>query len=521
MSGEPANLLTEDSPLAELLPVAARETHRRVVSMATIFMLIALSGLALGMLLPKRYTASTTILVEQSNIIAPLMEGRAVPTGVANRANIAREVALSRKVMAEILEVGGWMEKNPSPIEQDRLIEQIGNRTRFSSPRENLIQIVYTDADPRRAHAVTRAFAEHVIEESLTMKERESREAYEFIDAQVRQYHAKLTEAESNLERYRGENPDARPGVEGDVNARIRELRRQIENSRLDLMDLRSQEDALRAQLSGESEITTVQTRAGQFRVRLMELQSERDGLLLNYTALHPDVVRLEHQIRDLEQDLLREESRERLRASGPGEELSGAAAYNPLYAELRSKLAEASRRSAATASRIAAAEDLLEQERERNRQIAASESTLAELTRDYEVNRELYQDLLKRRENARVSMNLDAERQGLSFRIQEPAMVPLRPSGLRLLHVAGAGLMLACAVPMALLLAFVKLDPRVRSPKRIEDIGLPLLAVIPPYRSRRDRIAELRRYLVAGTLFASVPVAYGVVLSLKLVHVL
>ena len=28
----------------------------------------------------------------------------------------------------------------------------------------------------------------------------------------------------------------------------------------------------------------------------------------------------------------------------------------------------------------------------------------------DYEVNRDLYQDLLKRRENARVSMNLDAE---------------------------------------------------------------------------------------------------------------
>src|SRR3546814_6719110 len=96
-------------------------------------------------------------------------------------------------------------------------------------------------------------------------------------------------------------------------------------------------------------------------------------------------------------------------------------------------------------------------QEIERSGRIAASESSLAELTRDYEVNRDLYQDLLKRRENARVSMNLDAERRGLSFRIQEPATVPLRPSGLRLLHVAGAGLVFAVVAPLALLFGLIK----------------------------------------------------------------
>ena len=52
----------------------------------------------------------------------------------------------------------------------------------------------------------------------------------------------------------------------------------------------------------------------------------------------------------------------------------------------------------------------MLNSELDRSRRIAASESALAELTRDYEVNRDIYQDLLKRRENARVSMNLDEE---------------------------------------------------------------------------------------------------------------
>src|SRR3546814_12972129 len=104
----------------------------------------------------------------------------------------------------------------------------------------------------------------------------------------------------------------------------------------------------------------------------------------------------------------------------------------------------------------------MLAQEIERSGRIAASESSLAELTRDYEVNRDLYQDLLKRRENARVSMNLDAERRRLSFRIQEPATVQLRPSGLRLLPVPGPALILLRVGPSAVSVGFIKLDPRV-----------------------------------------------------------
>src|SRR3546814_4245213 len=54
----------------------------------------------------------------------------------------------------------------------------------------------------------------------------------------------------------------------------------------------------------------------------------------------------------------------------------------------------------------------------------ADSEAVTAELTRDYTVNRDVYQDLLKRRESARVSMNLDADQDGPSFAVQNPAEI-------------------------------------------------------------------------------------------------
>jgi uncharacterized protein involved in exopolysaccharide biosynthesis len=201
---------------------------------------------------------------------------------------------------------------------------------------------------------------------------------------------------------------------------------------------------------------------------------------------------------------------------------LEGSATLNPLYGEIKSKLSDARSRSAAATSRIATAETLLAQELDRSRRIAASESTLAELTRDYEVNRDLYQDLLKRRENARVSMNLDAEKRGLSFRIQEPAVMPLRPSGVRLLHVAGAGLGAAFIAPLALLFGLVKFDPRARTPLRIErEAGLPLLGTIPSYPTPAKRKRFVRRIALASALFLAVPVVYGVALAMKLAHAL
>jgi polysaccharide chain length determinant protein (PEP-CTERM system associated) len=512
----------EGQSALSLLPILAKEFRRRSVMLLGTFAAIAMLALALGVLLPKKYTSTTTILVEERNIIAPLMEGRAVATNVVDRASILREVAFSQKVMEEILETGGWLQDNPTPLEKDKLIEKIIGRTKVSNPSANLIQVAYSDSDAERAYHVTKRFAELMIQESLSTKERESSDAYAFIDSQVKQYHAKLTTAEAELERFRNSNPDARPGVDTDVNARIGELRRIVETGRMELIDLRSQEGALRSQLSGENEVTQVQTRAGQIRARLAELQSQRDQLLLTYTEQHPDVVRVQHQMRDLEEDLRREQSQQQLARATGATSLDNPSTFNPLYAELRSKQAEASRRSASTAARIATADQMLAEELGRSGRIASSESALAELTRDYEVNRDLYQDLLKRRENARVSMNLDAEQRGLSFRIQEPAAMPLRPSGLRVMHVGIAGVLLALIIPLLLLFALVKLDPRVRSALQIErEAGLPVLGSIPMYMSGSRRSQMMRRNAFATMLFLSVPVIYGLTYTLKLMDVL
>lgn len=495
--------------LLDKLPALLAETRRRALLLMVGFAVIALLLLAVGVLLPKKYSSATTILVGEGNIIAPLMEGRAVPTGVVDRARIAREVIFSRSLMAKILEHGGWAAEITDPIDRERAIEQIKRRTVIDSPGPNLIRIAYSDAEPDRAFRVAQRYSELFIDESLAAKERESREAYEFIAERVDEYHSKLTDAEERLKQFRAENMEARPGSEADVLARVSEVRSRIEKARTDLAELQMRESALQGQISGEAEVADERRQSAQIQQRISEMNTELQRLLLDYTDAYPDVVRLRHQISDMQELLAREQE-----AEADVRPDAGNARSNPLYQELRSDLAKVRSDMAALRARINDNEGLLEAELDRGRRVADSEADLAELTRDYEVNRDLYQDLLRRRENARVSMSLDAERRGLTFRVQEPAALPLQPSGMRLLHFAGAGLVLGAAIPLGLLLLFVQVDPRARNGKGLaEAIRLPVLVSVPEYRTIGDQRRSWVRLLAGFALVGATLVIYVLVM--------
>ncbi len=506
-------------PAKPLPPLAIEEARRHPALLAAIFAAIALGTLLLALLMSKTYTASTTILVDEENTPLASADRPAPPKGQAHAA-AAREIALGRKGMGEILKAGGWMDERPDAVQQERLARQIAARTDISSPRQlpNLIQVSYSDNDPTRAYQVTRRIGEVIISESQAVKSRSNREAYEFLDDQVAKYQSRLNESENRLSAYRQANPDARIGSSEDVALRITELRRAIDGARLEQIDAGAQVAALRSQFAGQTPYGMVHSRSSQAQARIAELQGERDQLLLKYTEQHPDVVQIDSQIRDLQSNAGARPGNALVVARGA----TGATGLNPYYNEIKGRLADASSRAAASASRIAMAQAMLDQELQRSTRVADSDNKLAGLTRDFEVNRDIYQGLMKRRENARVAMNLDAERGGTGLRIQEPAAVPLEASGLRPAHVAGAGLLLATLVPALVLFGWLKLDPRVRSAGQIEQLAqLPVLGSIPPHATSHRRAQSKRKRTAASMLLLAVALAYALVMILKWTNVL
>ncbi|MGY0559802.1 XrtA system polysaccharide chain length determinant [Luteimonas sp. A277] len=493
--------------IVQLLPAATKEARRRRWTLVGLFGAIVIAGLVLVLAMPKEYTASTTLLVEETDVIQPLLEGRTVPTSVVDRAAIAREVAFSGQSMEQVLETGGWLATDPDPLQRAQLASQIMGRAEITNPRENpnLIRISYSDSDPRRAQAVTSRFGELIIQESLSTRSRESRAAFEFIDSQVDDYRTRLNDAEDRLAEYREAHPEVLLGDEENVARRISELQLQIDRSLMDQAEQSSQAGSWATHVAREQSISAVQTRTGPLQQRIAELQAERMTLAGTYTDQHPDMVRLQAQINDLQAQLER-----------GGIPVTAAAMPVAASGNLdRGRLTEARSRSVGTASRIATGNQLLQGELQRLSRVAALGSDLANLTRDVQVNLDLYQDLLERRENARLSMNLDIQRGGLNFRVQEPAALPLMASSISRTHVALGVLALAIIAPLLLLLAWLRFDPRVRIASQIETIGLPVLGTIPPggYSRPRRRAPGQKALALTSAVLLALPIAAAVAL--------
>lgn len=496
-------------PFEQGIRVIVNEAFVYRKAVVILFVLISMTFAVVGLVWPNTYKSSTTIIVDQKNIIQPLMEGAAVATTVTDRARIAREIIYGRNLLKKVMEETGQLESEHTGIELELLVESLKNRTKIVDVGKNLIKIEYEDSDPERALKTAEKLSELFISESLEAQAKESQSAFLFIEKQVEQYHTKLTTAEDELKEFRSLNLDARPGTEAEVGARISTLQERIEKASQDLKEAEIRKSSIEKQLFGEAEITGSLSREGQYRIRMNELQAELDTLRLNYHDTYPDIVRLRHQIDDLSRAILSEkEKRESGEYSGktkPNEVDRQSIFLNPLYQNLRRELSETKTNIETLSARLKDNKRLMAVELKRGRRVHVGEAKLAELTRDYEVNRDIYRDLLRRRENARVSMNLDLTRQGMSLRVYQPAFLPLRTSGLRFIHFLLGGMLLGVSVPIMFLYFVFRFDPRVRIESIISDeMGLPVLSVIPHLTTPMEDQAISRDAVRLGAIVLS-----------------
>lgn len=469
------------------------EIIRHRVFIVVSFVLLSFMALLVGLNWPQVYSSYTSIYVEEQNIIGPLMQGAAVPTEVIDRSSIAREILYGRKLLLKVVEDLELAEPSASPATIEKVMEGIKYRTTITG-RRNLISISYQDSSPQLAYSVTKHMAELFIAESLADKARESEAAFEFIEQQAQEYKEKLVNSEEELKRFRSENIEARPGIVGEIGRRNAELSNRLDQITQELREARIRRASLMRQLSGEAEAATNFSRAEQYKTRIAELQAQLDTLRLSYHETYPDIIQLKAQIQDLRDAVARENSGGN---GGSSRSIDERVLTNPLYQELQRSLYETNTLVETLTARQAQTQSLLDEQIELGKRVQDYEARLSELTRDYEVNREIYADLTRRRESARVSMNLDREHKGLAMRIDEPAYLPHKPSGLQFIHFAIAGPVLALIFPIVGVVALRHFDPRIRSEEKMtEGLGLPLLGVVPvlatPAEERRETVSHI-----------------------------
>jgi polysaccharide chain length determinant protein (PEP-CTERM system associated) len=485
-------------PYEQLLAIIIKECNLRRNTMFIFFAVISLTLLVVGKDWPKKYTSDTIIHIDNSNILQPLMRGAAVSTRAIDHVATAKEIIFGEKIMNQLILDADWLDKKLSDVDREILKKDIVKSVKLQGVGKDLLKIKYTHSDPMRAYLVTKRLTELYIEEGGKAKIEESKSAYDFISNQVNEYLIKLTTVEEELRAFRSNNPDARPGLENEVSGAITRLQRDIEKAKLQLQETHIKKISLEKQLSGEAAITISQSKQGLYRSKIADFQARLETLRLDYKETYPDILRLKHQINDLKQSLneeitKRELAKKQARSTG-NQYIDESIILSPLYQQLRSNVSATETEVATLDARIKALEKNLKNEYNRARKIFGGEAKLTKLTRNYEVNQEIYQDLLRRLQNARVSKKIDEQQKGVTYKIQEAAKIPLLPAGARFLHFALAGLILGILVPVGFIYFLIQFDPRVRFSQIISnELNIPVLVeinkYITPEQERKNRV--------------------------------
>ncbi|TGN41511.1 XrtA system polysaccharide chain length determinant [Marinobacter confluentis] len=490
-------------PLSHIPAEVFREIRKHKWISFFTFALVSFLVLGAGFVWPYQYRAEVVIYVDDSNIIRPLMEGRAVTTEISERTSTARELLQSRQILQELAtdpELFGSAQ--PDQQELEERITRLRDGLSVHPRGESYFGIRYASTSQLDAFRIAQRLGQQFIEQSRDRKRAESRNAYDFIDKQVKGYEAQLNTVEQRMKEFLSENKE---GTEEEANARMAELRTKLELAELDKRELETRVSSLMNQMQGVRPTLSQGQTEDAYRERIKSLEERLDQLRLQYHDTYPDIVITREQLAELR--------KQRANATAESDSASrqqsgGDAIPNPVYQELGVSLSNARANLASVETRIRSLQELLVNQEQRMVRIQANKAEFSEITRDMEVNKDIYDDLLKRREKARVSMHLDVEGQGMNFRIAEAAQYPTSPNGPQFQMFAFAGLFLGALAPFGALAGLLQLDPRVRAKEQLEDgIGLPVLVDIPavrtPYEKRSSRRQTLFIFIFVFTVLA------------------
>lgn len=160
--------------LKDLLAALRAELIRLRFWCVLLFLAVAYLFLAVGLVWPKSFTTKVVLFADVTNIIEPLLKGRAEITKI-DRSEQASEVIYTRRIMLETAKQAGLMDSGSSVDQQDALVKQLRAGVGVARERNaNYVQISYTAGNPDRSFEILNAVVNVFIEDISKRKRDES-----------------------------------------------------------------------------------------------------------------------------------------------------------------------------------------------------------------------------------------------------------------------------------------------------------------------------------------------------------
>ena len=482
---------------------------------------VAIAGWLIVYDMPNDYKASARIYVDTGNVLKPLMQGMTVAPNMQQQVSIMSRTLISRPNIKRLVSMVESDTKSPGAAKNKLMVSDLMKNIILSTTgTDNLFTISYNNSD--------RDLAKSVVQSLLTIfvegrdDNGESPAALRFIDEQIEGYEKKLIVQENELTAFKQKNLGMMPQQGGDYYAQVAKAAENLNKTKLDLREAENARDSIRQQITGDepvlledidgsSSINPSSIVNVEIDDRIAALRRKLDVISLNYTDQHPDIISTKRLITQLQERKIEEAKLRKSMESGgfdPGKD------YSPMLQQLNIALIESQAKVASMRARVEEYTRRYNNLKSLSNSIPEVEASLAQLNRDYLVNKTNYDELLKRRESAKISGKLGSASKLMTFKIIDPPTVPETPVGPDRAKFYSIVFFLALAAGIGIAFTLNQLRPSFHSQGRLREVtGMPVLGTVPMIWTSKEKSNHKQRLYALGLSLLSLLGSYGILM--------
>lgn len=372
-------------------------------------------------MIPNSYESRARIYVELDDVLSKQLdisgEGRQAITKV--RQTLTSAVNLEKVVRATRLGA-----KVDTQREMQSAVDSLAKKVEVKSTEDNLFELTATIGKSSLTDAENAALAQDVVqklidifrEENVAGNRGQVADTIVFLDRQLDDRKKELEAAEQRRLAFEAQHPDLIGGT-GTVTNRLQGMRDEMRGVDADIAAAQSALAAINGQIASTPKSIMTPGEGGGARGALAQAQATLASMRARgLTDSHPDVQAQKRQI-------------EALREQAASEPVGTGGSPNPAYTSLVSIRAERQANVQALQARKAALQSDISGLIASQADEPAVAAEANRISRDYEVLKDKYDELLKNREEMRLRGQVETERSAFQFEVIDPPTAPRKPA--------------------------------------------------------------------------------------------
>ena len=396
------------------------------------FLIVFFTASIGSFLLPKYYESAVRVKVEEKKQVNPLavyerMRQTDEETSLVERMKTLTEEILNYERLIDLINdydlrntLGG------GTATTENLIGILRKRIKVKMISPEIFVVLYEDKNPQQAMDVVNGLMTIFIDEQIKQKEEEVMKGVVYAEDQASIYKQQLEEAEEKLKEYRKEHFLKLPGQEQNMNIDILvNYELQLTNVRMEKNNLQEEINKIERQLGGSEvviisdDLLDLNPIVSQLNSDLQSLQLTLNNLLLN----DPD----SDEIYEVRESL--EDARRHLQQEIEKTVNADTIENDPLfYQRLTQRLKNAEQVMKQLNDKEQELLRLKKVYEDRIQTLPEEEAEYSRLSRDVDLNSQLYKALKVKSEESRLTAE-ELKSLGINYKLLEEGRLPLKPS--------------------------------------------------------------------------------------------